>query len=131
MTSSTQSIKRGRGRPPKALPVIDSPPENPVVKRKPGRPKKIDYGFDYVLGLARIGLSDVEIATKLKLSKTTWFRYLADDGNREKLEAIRAAGKDDVKSAVYERAIHGDVGAARLSMEWLREAGRNGRKLGY
>ena len=56
---------------------------------------------------------------------------LADDSNREKLEAIRTAGKDDVKSAIFERATHGDVGAARLAIQWLTEAGKGSRKIGY
>ena len=51
--------------------------------------------------------------------------------NREKLEAIRTTGKDDVKSAIFERATHGDVGAARLAIQWLTEAGKGSRKIGY
>jgi hypothetical protein len=131
-TPSPPSVKRGRGRPRKDTPpIVDSPPENPIVKRKVGRPKKIDYGFDYVLGLARIGMTDVEIQAKLKLSHSTWFRYLAIDDNREMLTAIRIAGKDDVKNAIFQRAMAGDTGAARLAISWLNEAGKNSRKLGY
>jgi hypothetical protein len=134
MTNSIQStptVKRGRGRPRKVAPLADVHPSNPVVKRKPGRPKKVDYGFDYVLGLARIGMTDVEIQAKLKLSHSTWYRYLAIDENREMLQAIRVAGKDDVKNAIFERAMAGDTGAARLAISWLNEAAKNSRKLGY
>jgi hypothetical protein len=65
-------------------------------KRGPGRPPKVDYGWNYVLFLAKIGMTDVEIQEKLKMSRSTWFRYLSIDSNREMLEAIRIAGKDDV-----------------------------------
>lgn len=76
-------------------------------------------------------MTDTEIQAKLKLSRSTWFRYLSLDENREMLAAIRVSGKDDVKAAVYERALAGDVGAARLAISWLTEAGKNSRKLGY
>jgi hypothetical protein len=134
MMNSTPSAKRGRGRPPKVRPVIDAPPENPIVKRGRGRPKRVEYGFDYCLALARIGMTDAQIQQKLRMSHSTWFRLLAgDDGdaNREKLEAIRTAGKDDVKNTIFERALAGDCGAARLAIQWLTEAGRGARKVGY
>jgi hypothetical protein len=125
--NSMPEVKRKRGRPPKVLPVIDSPPENPIVKRKPGRPRKDECGFNYVLGLARIGLSDAEIQKKLSMSRATWYRLLAQGANHEALNAIRVSGKDDVKSAIFERALHGDVAACRLAISWLHESGRNSR----
>jgi hypothetical protein len=128
MNSIAETRKR-RGRPPKARPAVDAPPENPIIPRKSGRPRKLRYGWNYVLDLAHVGLTDMQIRERLGMGRATWFKYLAEDSNREKLQAIRIAGKDDVRVAIYERACHGDVGAARLALEWLSEAGRNSRQL--
>jgi hypothetical protein len=109
-----------------SVPPLDVCPENPVIKRKAGRPKKSPSGdFRYVLQLVRLGFSDNDIKNKLDVTDRTWMRWLAENDNREQLKAWRAETELGAHQALYDQSINRrTVGALNLYLDRIEGAHR-------
>jgi hypothetical protein len=113
-----------------APPVIDVCPENPVIPRKPGRPRKNPTGasFAYVEQLARLGFSDTDIMRKLDITSRTWLRWLAEGDNRMTLRRTRAETELGAYQALQDQALNKrKVGALGLYIDRIESAHRKSR----
>jgi len=56
---------------------------------------------------------DDKICKTLKLARSTYLRWLSEDGRRAKLQEVRSQPTYPVLKALYDKALSGAVGAAR------------------
>jgi hypothetical protein len=114
-----------------SVPPLDVSPDNPILARKRGRPRKNPTGtdFQYVLQLVRLGFSDIDIVKKLDVTKRTWLRWLAENDNRERLLKARADTELGAHQALYDEAVNRrKVGALNLYLDRIESAHRGSKR---
>jgi hypothetical protein len=122
-------MRKGKKTP--APPPLDVCPENPIIKRKVGRPRKNPTGTDfaYVLQLVRLGFSDGDIKKKLDITDRTFLRWLAENDNRETLRRVRAETELAAYQALRDQAVvKRKVGALGLYLDRIEAAHRGSGK---
>ena len=91
-----------------------------TVKRGRGRPK-VHVDFYSALGYAGLGMTDEEICDAIKVSMSTWMRFLREGDHRERIQVARSNNIANTLARMMEEAMAGKTSAASYILARLEK----------